>query len=44
MIYIKTWESISDASNTLNIDKSSIVKCAKNKIPSIGGYKWRYNV
>ncbi len=44
MCYIKTWDSISDASATLNIDKSSIVKCARNKIPSIGGYKWRYNV
>ena len=39
---IRIWNSISDASKELNIDKSSVVKCLKGKIKSCGGYKWKY--
>lgn len=42
MILLQMWNSISDAAQSLNIDNSSIVKCARKKIPSSGGYKWVY--
>jgi group I intron endonuclease len=40
--FIKTWKSISEASETLNIDPSSIVKVLKNKRKIAGNYVWKY--
>lgn len=42
MIFIKSWNSIQEASETLNICSSHICRCCKGKIKSIKGYKWRY--
>lgn len=39
---IRQYESITVASNMTKIDKSSIVKSAKNLVNHAGGYKWRY--
>jgi hypothetical protein len=39
---IKMWNGISEASRTLNIQKSNIIKCLKNKVLTCGGYKWKY--
>lgn len=40
--YIKTWDSIIEASNELNIIDTSICKCLKGKRNKAGGYIWRY--
>ena len=39
---IKIWECVQYASNELKIDNSSICKCAKGKIKTAGGFKWKY--
>lgn len=39
---IKNWKSISEASDVLSIDKSSIVKVLKNKRKTAGNYVWKY--
>jgi hypothetical protein len=39
---IVLWDSISDASNSLKIDSSSISKVCKNINKQAGGFKWRY--
>lgn len=39
---IKEWPSITDASETLNIDSKGIIKCCKFERKSAGGYKWKY--
>lgn len=39
---IKVWECVQYASNELEIDNSSICKCAKGKIKTAGGFKWKY--
>lgn len=39
---IKTWDSLNNAANELNIDKSNIAKCCKNKQKTCGDYKWKY--
>jgi group I intron endonuclease len=39
---IKIWKSISEASDVLNIDSSSIVKVLKNKRKTAGNYVWKY--
>lgn len=41
--YIKTWNSIINASKTLKIDTSAITKCCRGKRNKAGGYKWKYN-
>lgn len=41
-VLIKNWKSISEASDVLNIDKSSIVKVLKNKRKTAGNYVWKY--
>ena len=38
--YIKTWGSLSDASNELNIGRPDICSVCKNKKKSAGGYIW----
>ncbi len=40
--FIKTWKSISEASDILNIDPSSIVKVLKHKRKTAGNYVWKY--
>jgi group I intron endonuclease len=40
--FIKTWDAISDAQRTLNIDVSHISKCCRNKLKSAGGFTWKY--
>lgn len=39
---IKVWECVQYASNELEINNSSICKCAKGKIKTAGGFKWKY--
>lgn len=39
---IKEWESITLASQSLNVSGGHISKCCKGKKNSIGGYKWKY--
>lgn len=41
-IEIKVYEKASDASNILNIDLSSIIKCCRGKIKQYKGFKWKY--
>lgn len=40
--YIHTWEYATMASNTLNIDLSSIIKCCRGKRNKAGGFIWCY--
>jgi len=40
--FIKHWSSITEASNILGIDSSSIVKVLKNKRKKAGNYGWKY--
>lgn len=39
---IATFESITKAAHTLNINKANIVACCKHKLNTCGGYGWRY--
>lgn len=39
---VKEWNSIKEASDSLNIDASHIVKCCKGKIKTAYGFVWRY--
>ena len=46
--YIKTWDSLTEASNTLNISMSAICQCCNGytyngyQCHSAGGFKWKY--
>ena len=40
--FIKEYPSLTTASKYLNIDCSTITKCAKNKRKTAGGYIWKY--
>lgn len=40
--YIKTFNSIVEASKEVNIYKSNISSCCKGKIKTCAGYKWEY--
>jgi hypothetical protein len=44
MNFIKEWNSIKEASQSLNIDSGSIVHVLKNKpnCKSAGGFIWKY--
>lgn len=39
---IQTWDSISDASNELNINRCCIGDCARGRQKTAGGFIWRY--
>jgi hypothetical protein len=39
--FIKEWKSIKEASNTLNIDRTSISKALHGETKTAGGYKWK---
>lgn len=41
-LFIREWESLSDASRYLNINVGNISKCLKGKIKTSGGYIWKY--
>lgn len=40
--YIKTWNGIAEAARALNIQSTGINKCLVGKIPSSGGFMWKY--
>lgn len=40
--FIKEWIGAREAARILGIDSSSITKCCKGKIKSIGGFIWKY--
>lgn len=40
---IKSWESATEASRTLNINKAHICSCCKGYRKHTGGFKWEYN-
>ena len=39
---LKIWDSQTDASKSLGLDKRNINACLKNKRRVCGGYSWRY--
>lgn len=39
---VKEYEYATIASNELNLDLSSIIKCCRGKIKSCGGFRWEY--
>lgn len=39
---IKTWDSIREATKSLNINGTLIIRCCKNKGKTAGGYRWQY--
>ena len=41
--YIRTWAYATEASKTLGIDLSSIIKCCRGKRNIAGGYIWEYS-
>ena len=41
-IFIKEWESISDASLELNLDVGTLVATLKGRQKTCGGFKWKY--
>lgn len=41
---IKIWECISDIERKLKIDHSTVIRCAKHKQKTAGGYKWEYSL
>lgn len=40
--FIRKWDSGTQVERELGFDNSSITKCCKNKLKSVGGYIWRY--
>lgn len=40
--YIKTWDYIKQASDSLNIPHSNIVNCCRKTYKTAGGFVWRY--
>jgi hypothetical protein len=40
--FIKEWESCSIAANVLNLNKTSINSCLKQRTKSSGNFKWKY--
>lgn len=40
--YIRTWNSVANASKMLKLDSSAIVKCCKGKRNKCGNYIWKY--
>lgn len=43
-IFIKEWNSISEASRKLKIHSGNITNCAKGKTPHCGGFIWSYDM
>lgn len=42
MEIVALWDSIAEASKTLNINNNNICTCCRGSLPSAGGYVWRY--
>lgn len=40
--FIKEWDSLANASRTLNISRGTLCSCLKGDIKSCGGYQWKY--
>lgn len=40
--FIRSWNSLADASNTLNVSRGTLCSCLKGCIKSCGGYQWKY--
>lgn len=42
--FLRKWNSISEASNSLNLDYNLLIRCLKGKFNSkiVGGYQWKY--
>lgn len=40
--YIKSYKTIIDAANDLNLEKSKISRCCKHNISKHGGFMWKY--
>lgn len=41
-VFIKEWNTISEASRILNISQGNIVACCKERLKSAGGFIWKY--
>lgn len=41
--YIKTWDGINIASDTLGLSRSHITDCCKGRLVKTGGYMWEYH-
>lgn len=42
MEFVALWDSITEASKALNINRNNICTCCHGSLPSAGGYVWRY--
>jgi hypothetical protein len=40
--FLNEYESVTDAANSNNITRSSIIRCASGDRKTGGGFKWRY--
>ena len=40
--FVKEWQSMNEVERVLGIQHSNICACCKGKLPSAGGYVWRY--
>lgn len=43
-IFIKTFDSISDATKETKVNLGSITNCCRKKVKSAGGYVWEYDL
>lgn len=43
-IFLKTYNSILEASKITNIDRANIGHCCKNEVKTAGGYIWKYEL
>lgn len=41
-VWVRDWDSIKEAGETLNINKSNIAGCVKGRFMSVGGFVWKY--
>ena len=41
---VSTYESVTEAAQKTGLDASNISKACRGDIPSLGGYKWQYQV
>ncbi len=41
-VFVKEWESIKSASESMRISHGNIISCCKGVRKSTGGYKWQY--
>lgn len=41
-VYVKTWNSVKEACEELNLSRTSMGNCLNNRSKSCGGYLWKY--